>query len=854
MASMDLSACVAAAAATSLALAVPQGDECATPLPVSGSTSVPYDPANFTTSSTQLFAPCVPEASPEFVRDMWICWTADCTGVATFDLCGGPPGGGTRMEMWLGCGCPTTNPAGGGTNVPLCCSDSDCGLHAFMACEVVCGNSYLVRIGLDPGEPPDARTLVITCAGSACPPGPDPFGPGRECGGCCQGVPTVAGFGGPVLLSTDAGDDAGAFVLHAFDISAFATAGSGYWSPPRYEHPSWTQAALGGVFGVTVDGAGDIYLARTSIYPFAGTGSLGGGRGSVIRIDGTTGAASILVTLPQSSQTDGPGLGNLTWDCGHSSLYATNFEDGRVYRIDPSAAPAQRVKSAWDFASDALDLSGQPEAGDALGWAAKGQRIWGVAVSGDRLFVSVWSRDLANPGGYPNSIWSVSLDGAGDPVPGTKALEMLLNGAGVLPSPVSDLAFNGECCLYAAQRSMFDAMTGAHQSDLLKFCWHAEQPGAWAQDATFRVGDDSLVGLDRSCAGGVGVDDATGGWVWSTGDLLLANPLTYGVQGTPQSGGSTSNSLVIDNDDDSFTQPQGDKTRQGSCEVICVIGVPPREPCSVEVDEVHCLLGPDGYPSGEYSVTVTVHNDSGQTVNLLLLPTLGTFQYLDPPLQTGHSVTLKVVVSGNAGDLISIPIGLFDGTTHCCGVKAEFVLPVCTCVLFTEVTVSCHPDGDPTTYQYDISFTLHNISTNPSFIATWFFLLPPPGAPYFFTPTVGNVFPLLPGGQTSVGPIALSFTVPPVAGPNGQWQLVVPVSLHNANLAICCDSVLVLHGPIPCEPSCSPDLSGDGIVNGADLGILLGAWGPGGAGTCADLNGDGVVNGNDLGVLLGAWS
>ncbi|MFG0274105.1 MAG: choice-of-anchor tandem repeat NxxGxxAF-containing protein [Phycisphaerales bacterium] len=48
------------------------------------------------------------------------------------------------------------------------------------------------------------------------------------------------------------------------------------------------------------------------------------------------------------------------------------------------------------------------------------------------------------------------------------------------------------------------------------------------------------------------------------------------------------------------------------------------------------------------------------------------------------------------------------------------------------------------------------------------------------------------------------------------------------------------------------DLTGDGVVDGADLGLLLGAWGPC-AGCPADLNGDGVVDGADLGLLLGAW-
>lgn len=49
------------------------------------------------------------------------------------------------------------------------------------------------------------------------------------------------------------------------------------------------------------------------------------------------------------------------------------------------------------------------------------------------------------------------------------------------------------------------------------------------------------------------------------------------------------------------------------------------------------------------------------------------------------------------------------------------------------------------------------------------------------------------------------------------------------------------------------DLNADGRVNGADLGLLLGAWGPA-DGSPYDLNHDGVVNGADLGLLLGCWT
>jgi hypothetical protein len=50
---------------------------------------------------------------------------------------------------------------------------------------------------------------------------------------------------------------------------------------------------------------------------------------------------------------------------------------------------------------------------------------------------------------------------------------------------------------------------------------------------------------------------------------------------------------------------------------------------------------------------------------------------------------------------------------------------------------------------------------------------------------------------------------------------------------------------------CAGDLTGDGQVSGADLGLLLAGWG--GSDAALDLNGDGTVNGADLGSLLSAW-
>ncbi|MCH2161671.1 MAG: right-handed parallel beta-helix repeat-containing protein [Phycisphaerales bacterium] len=52
------------------------------------------------------------------------------------------------------------------------------------------------------------------------------------------------------------------------------------------------------------------------------------------------------------------------------------------------------------------------------------------------------------------------------------------------------------------------------------------------------------------------------------------------------------------------------------------------------------------------------------------------------------------------------------------------------------------------------------------------------------------------------------------------------------------------------KPDCPADLNGDGVVNAADLGMLLAEWGGDGS---ADLNDDGIINAADLGLLLSAW-
>jgi hypothetical protein len=132
-----------------------------------------------------------------------------------------------------------------------------------------------------------------------------------------------------------------------------------------YHHPSWHIDSIGNVFGLTIDHCGNIYTTASSNYSsFFFTvesilqyGNIGGGvddldaAGTIYKIDGETGQATPFAVLPQQAytfehftcegflpdpviRTTGPGLGNITFNVETLQFYVTNFEDGRIYRLD----------------------------------------------------------------------------------------------------------------------------------------------------------------------------------------------------------------------------------------------------------------------------------------------------------------------------------------------------------------------------------------------------------------------------------------------------------------------------------------------------------------------------------------
>ena len=90
-------------------------------------------------------------------------------------------------------------------------------------------------------------------------------------------------------------------------------------------------------------------------------------------------------------------------------------------------------------------------------------------------------------------------------------------------------------------------------------------------------------------------------------------------------------------------------------------------------------------------------------------------------------------------------------------------------------------------------------------------------------------------------------------GPWSAWEQTLLSDGTHPSLTGCRTFAQLLWRELIAAAGSTADLNRDGVVNGADFGLLLGQWGcvdPG----YADLTGDGCVTGQDLGILLGQWT
>ncbi len=342
-------------------------------------------------------------------------------------------------------------------------------------------------------------------------------------------------------------------VITIVDISGDPPPPNMNYLAPRYWQNQWDINTLGRIFGLTLDSAGNLYVAPTTIYGATNNPS------TIKRIDGITGQVSNFVTLPNN----GPAMGNINYDCVSETIYAANMDDGRIYQIDMDG----QIVSTYHHATGDVTLGPPNDANEPNGqFAPLGERPWAVQSHAGRLYYSVWVEHYTVTNAQENnSVWSVGyVDDDGVPDPGTAQKEFEVpstSQGGTASQPVSDISLAQTGWMLVAQRSMYaDSQTTAHQSTTYEYDY---QNGNWVW-----VGTTYVVGelLPFSAAGGVDHDFDPNGYVWMTGDALdfYTPNCVYGLQGTPYGGGGIMTSTLIDLDAEITGQ---DKTVYGDVEV-----------------------------------------------------------------------------------------------------------------------------------------------------------------------------------------------------------------------------------------------------------------------------------------------
>ncbi|MCB0705328.1 MAG: gliding motility-associated C-terminal domain-containing protein [Saprospiraceae bacterium] len=337
---------------------------------------------------------------------------------------------------------------------------------------------------------------------------------------------------------------------------------------PKIMPITWTVGEMGQVFGTAIDVVGNVYLAASDVYSFmAWPGAFPGSAGPA----GTAGiykadvnclesTDQLVTTLNVDNQNTvgasvipntgglGNGIGNVVYDPQGKFLYATNLEDGRIYRIDPTSGI---ILSIYDPFT--VDTPGSP------GMVTSAERLWGIGVYFDpntntnRLY---FNRDGAHDASISSEIWSVQLDPSGEfmanPLGGglfgdnstTPKLE--IPDVDGYQDAVTDIAFSREGHMLLAERGDFHGS----QVSLYELIG-----GVWTFQYQYFIGE-SFNGL--SSAGGIDFTNkeingdlgyGCDSLIWASGNYLMADQVSdviYGIQGIPFTGNALANNSQTD--------------------------------------------------------------------------------------------------------------------------------------------------------------------------------------------------------------------------------------------------------------------------------------------------------------------
>lgn len=283
-----------------------------------------------------------------------------------------------------------------------------------------------------------------------------------------------------------------------------------------------TAKEVGQVFAIALDdgGPGDekgkapnIYLGATALFGLyiiegGGTERLDNGEpgarfmegqfgpdgaaGSIWRVDGATGEITEFARLPDNT---GAGVGDVVFDPKTRQFFASDLDNGKIYRISEQGA----IIDSFDHGVDGRQGAGmQPVADDGSklniediafdanapetwGYTPTERRVQGMAINNGRLYYATE--------GTPQ-IWSIGIAADGS-LAGDATLEFEvadLAGSG----PITDMLFDASGKLYLAQRGLqkasfnFSEFAEPGQSTVLRY---AKVDGEWEPaPASYAIG------------------------------------------------------------------------------------------------------------------------------------------------------------------------------------------------------------------------------------------------------------------------------------------------------------------------------------------------------------------------------
>ena len=287
--------------------------------------------------------------------------------------------------------------------------------------------------------------------------------------------------------------------------------------------------------------------------------ALGGGPGSIYRIDGQTGAASLFANLDNS----GPGLGDVVYDPVTQQFFVSDLDTGLIHRVDFNGAlldsfdhglagrPSRGLPPVPDDGKRMMiqDPAFNSENTATWGFTQRTRMVYGMAVFAGRLYYAVadkpeiWSIGIRLEGNFANDArWEFDVPG----VP-----------PGAL---VTDLAFDNQgrllLALRGAPRGSYDYSVFAEktkQTDVKRFRREVPDdpatPGYWVP-----APEEYAIGFPepfRNATGGVAlgyghepsgaINRSCSSFIWSTGENLRNNPAlaaggpleVHGLQGNP---------------------------------------------------------------------------------------------------------------------------------------------------------------------------------------------------------------------------------------------------------------------------------------------------------------------------------